>query len=623
MILIDGPWFKDEHGRTLMLRGVNLGGSSKVPFPDGATHIHDGLFDHGNVSFVGRPFPLEEADEHFRRLRSWGLTFLRLLVTWEAVEHEGPGEYDQEYLEYLEELVHRAGDHGLKLFVDPHQDVWSRICGGDGAPGWTLELVGMDVRKISQTGAAIVHATAGHRYRRMIWPTNYSKLAAATMFTLFFGGSDFAPHTRLMGEPVQEFLQRHYIDAIKQIASRLAGLPQVIGYDTMNEPSAGFIGWPDLRSPPALLRLGDTPTPYQSMLLAAGYPQQVEVWDVVRLGLRSRGRSLRNAERARLWHGDVQGIWRQNGVWDVGPDGEPQLLRPHYFSEVRANPAHFGDYLEPFLQRYARQIRSVDPDAVIFVEDLPGEAGIRWPLDALPGIVAAPHWYDGLTLFTTRYRPYLALDLSTGKLQFTPFGNRRAFAAQLARIKREARDRIGPVPVLIGECGIPFNLQRNRAYATGDFRQQARAMDVTLRAIEDNLLSHTLWNYTADNDNQHGDQWNGEDFSIFSRDQQTDPNDVDSGGRALEAVIRPYPIAIAGLPIRLRFDYRTAHFELEFEHDPAVRAPTEVFVPRYQYPSGPRVSVSDGDFELDQAAQTLIYRHTAAHASHLVSLRRA
>ena len=109
MIQINGSQFKDQYGRTLMLRGVNLGGSSKLPFsPNGATYIRDHFFDHRNVSFVGRPFPIEEAEEHFSRLKEWGLTFLRFLVTWEAIEHAGPGIYDQEYLDYVRKIVEKA-----------------------------------------------------------------------------------------------------------------------------------------------------------------------------------------------------------------------------------------------------------------------------------------------------------------------------------------------------------------------------------------------------------------------------------------------------------------------------------------------------------------------------------
>lgn len=55
---------------------------------------------------------------------------MRLLTTWEAVEHAGPGEYDQEYLDYFTELCRLAGEFGLYVYVDFHQDAWSRMSGG-------------------------------------------------------------------------------------------------------------------------------------------------------------------------------------------------------------------------------------------------------------------------------------------------------------------------------------------------------------------------------------------------------------------------------------------------------------------------------------------------------------
>ncbi len=134
MIHIEDGSFRDDGGRTLMLRGVNVAGSSKVPSsPNGATHLREGFLDHRRVSFVGRPFPLEDAEEHFARLSGWGFTVLRLVVTWEAIEHAGPGIYDEEYLEYILQLVTLAGQRDLAVLVDPHQDMWSRFSGGDGA----------------------------------------------------------------------------------------------------------------------------------------------------------------------------------------------------------------------------------------------------------------------------------------------------------------------------------------------------------------------------------------------------------------------------------------------------------------------------------------------------------
>lgn len=57
-----GPWFRDNHGRRLLLRGVNLAGSSKYPM-NAPTHKVDGFYDTSDISFVGRPFPLGEVSQ--------------------------------------------------------------------------------------------------------------------------------------------------------------------------------------------------------------------------------------------------------------------------------------------------------------------------------------------------------------------------------------------------------------------------------------------------------------------------------------------------------------------------------------------------------------------------------
>lgn len=622
---VDGIWLKDADGRTRILRGVNLGGSTKVPFtPNGATYRSEGFYDHKTVSFVGRPFPLADADEHFKRLRAWGMNFLRFLVTWEAIEHAGPGIYDTEYLDYVYEVVKKAGEYGIEVFIDPHQDVWSRWTGGDGAPGWTLEAVGMDLTQLAETGAAISHQTHGDPFPRMIWPTNYGRFGAATMFMLFFAGNDFAPETRIDGIPVQEYLQSHYIESIRQVALRLKDLPNVVGYDSLNEPVAQWIGHEDLNqlSSRVLLLSGATFTPLQAMAAAAGHTIEVPVYEMGMGGPKVTSQATVNPKGVSLWREGYPDIWKQNGVWtDEG--GEIRALKPAHFAKTREGDraAEFPrDYLKPFIIRFADAIRSVDPKAILFIEHAPGGAHLEWSETDAAQAVNAGHWYDALTLIGKHFNPEATIDFGTGQFVNGAENVQKSFVGQLAHVKNESIEHMGGIPTLIGEFGIPFDLDGKQAYQDGDFSLHTQALDMYYDAMDANLLNCTIWNYTADNTNERGDMWNDEDLSVFSVDQLDEPDNINSGGRAVEAFVRPNAQRIAGEPLRQSFELSTRTYEFEYRHDPNITAPTEIFVPGVQYPRGALVEVSDGMYTFDHETLMMTYQHTDAQATHTIKI---
>lgn len=62
--------------------------------------------------------------------------------------------------------------------------------------------------------------------------------------------------------------------------------------------------------------------------------------------------------------------------------------------------------------------------------------------------------------------------------------------------------------------------------------------------------------------------------------------------------MRPYPVATAGTPTPIVFDPATRRFTYRFTADPAVKAPTELFIPRFQYPGGYRVRVQNARYAI-------------------------
>eukprot|EP00956_Cyclotella_meneghiniana_P002099 scaffold2383_cov75-Cyclotella_meneghiniana.AAC.4 len=654
-ISIQNGHFRDHHNRILNLRGVNLSGSSKRPSNYTDLHQHP-----ESTTFVNRPFPLIEADAHFARLEACGLSFIRFIVTWEAIEHAAPGRYDVEYLTYVRSIIEKANQYNIYVYIDPHQDVWSRWTGGDGAPLWTLEMVGFDVENLRCCEAAVCQETYGtgcsskevggqNTLPKMMWPTNYFKLATATMFTLFWAGERYAPSfvvedTKNTGSKmnIQTFLQSHYINAMAELMKYLKGLENVVGIGTMNEPSAGYINVADLSlgfgqygatsgAGATELRYELAPTPYQGMILGEGIAQTIGEYSngfMQHVLGRPDRQVLVDPKGRTAWKCDDDTLnnrkgclWKQEGIWRVNPETDlPELLKPNYFANV-----DFGKecYL-PFATKYAntmQQLRGPDRQLLIFVELPPLEFSSTpfpnissSPTTGVPNAVNATHWYDGVTLFTRSWRPYFGLDTRTHRPVFGYSNVFNTHCSQLDDIKQLGVSKMENAPTLIGEVGIPFDMQGTNWTS---FTQQLAAMDHTISCLEKNLLSYTLWCYTPDNSNKLGDLWNGEDLSVFSNDQmqgldRSDPLYIYDGMRTAQAVIRPYAKCIAGTPLQNSFDSKKGlYVYCGIENDIKYDVPTEIFVPKYccYNESDMQIIVSAGKFEVEEQTHHFIVKY--------------
>ena len=641
-----GRWFVDEFGRRVILRGVNLGGDCKVPYPYGVTQHPSYFSNHRTVSFIGRPFPLAEADEHFGRLRHWGFNCLRLLTTWEAVEHAGPGQYDEAYLDYFAEIARKAGDYGLYVFIDFHQDVWSRMSGGDGAPGWTFEAVGLDLTKFHEAGAAHVmqykydYAKGGRQdsYPQMTWSSNYRLPANAIMWTLFFGGATFTPQFMVDGVNAQEWLQDKYIGAMRAVAQRVAHLPHVIGFDTLNEPGEGWIGEKLVRGDGedttgmAAIMPGLAISPLDALLVAQGVPRDIPVRALDRQSftVKETGKERLNPNGVSIWLKGASDPFEIAGAYTMMEGGKP--LRDDFFTHRDGRKLSIeADFMNPFFHRVANAIRAVREDWMVFAEVSPFRAfaGEGFAPGAPPRTVNASHWYDIQTLATKKFSPKeLRADLNDRGAQDVVAGK---YTAQLGHIAKLADSlSADSAPTLIGEFGIPFDLNEGKAYAAwadGDrsskpWQEHELALRLMYEAMDRLLISSTQWNYTASNRNDAatGDNWNQEDLSIYSKDQSTGPNDPSSGGRAVKGFSRPFARRIQGEPRSLKFDPFTHTLELSFDADPKLRAPTEIFVPLIHFPSGAKVDAPNCDAEW--IGQTILHIRAKTPGLKLITVTR-
>ncbi|KAG0152071.1 hypothetical protein CROQUDRAFT_650110 [Cronartium quercuum f. sp. fusiforme G11] len=713
----DSRHFKDTSGRTLILRGVNLSGSAKIPkghpqhvlqdFWESAEQdasrstpssnyidpdrSNDSSIDSSGslyrqnptetngISYVGQNLNLENgtADIHLTRLRQWGFNCIRFVTVWEALEHQGPGQYDNVYMDYVVDILRKCKEYGFKVYMDPHQDLFSRFCGGSGAPLWTLYACGLNPRNFTVTCAAYLQPEwpkpdlpQPETLPSMIWATNYNRLACQTVNTMFWAGRDYAPKCVIDGINIQDYLQYHFLEAYRRLAMKLSNAGDlldetVIGWDSLNEPNHGYLGLQSLSKIPdeVPLRIGPMPTPIQGMRLGMGEKMTLDTYKFGPIGPQRDGSTTIDPKGERAWldpaaePGGRSGygwrrhsgwklgtcIWAQHGVWDP-KTGE--VLEPDYFGRSRIESGSktdfAADYWRPHLNAYCHMIRQIHPEAILFVHPPVFEIPPALGSDVLPILehrsVFSSHFYDGLTLVTRHWNWFNAdaLGILRGKYPSVIFGLkigeaaiRRCLRSQLAMLRQDGLEKMGEFPTMMGEIGIPYDLDKKKAYKDGDYSNQVKAMDASLNACDgENMLNYTIWTYCPDNSHAWGDLWNGEDLSLWSADDAacheagyTEPStkfgrtlarphqytygarsngptpdgsavtllmrsqpslagqaiepdgtgigtrelNLNDGARALPGFCRPFPVATVGVPVYFNFDIASATFELTVE----------------------------------------------------------
>lgn len=406
---------------------------------------------------------------------------------------------------------------------------------------WTLYAAGLNPQSFAATEAAIVQNTYPEpdKFPKMIWATNYYRLAAATMFTLFFAGKVFAPKCIIDGVNIQEYLQSHFLRACEHLARRIheaGGIENdvVFGWESLNEPNKGMTASEDISVIPKeqALKKGTCPTIWQTILTGSGRAVEVDTWDMGGLGPYKVGRSLIDPHGEIAWlpvdydesrYGYKRGeewklgecIWAQHGVWDPSTD---TLLKKDYFSKHPVTGDHidyqyFADnFFMDFFRSYRDTIRSIHEDAIILLQgpamELPPK--IKGTPDGDdPLLVYAPHWYDGITLMTKKWNRTWNVDVVgvlRGRYWHPSFAIkigetaiRNCFRDQHAALRQEGLDYLGNHPCIMTEFGIPYDMDDKYAYKTGDYSSQSAAMDANHFAVESSgLEGYTLWLYTTD-----------------------------------------------------------------------------------------------------------------------------
>ncbi|MGZ4211932.1 MAG: cellulase family glycosylhydrolase [Actinomycetota bacterium] len=213
-----GRWLTDARGRVVVFHGVNM--VMKTP-----------PYEPSSIGF---------GDDDAAFLEREGFNTVRLGVILKGLEPQ-PGPFDDAYLENIRSTIRVLGEHGIRVLVDFHQDMYNEHFDGEGLPDWMVRHDGLPAEPDGG------------------FPANYFAMPALWRAYDHLWAND--PGPRGIG------LQDEYAAAWRHVAAAMRDEPAVFGYDIFNEPWPGSV-WPTCLNPQGCPLFDATLTSFFSRIIA-------------------------------------------------------------------------------------------------------------------------------------------------------------------------------------------------------------------------------------------------------------------------------------------------------------------------------------------------------------------
>lgn len=227
----------------------SMGADGKRVFLDASQNGRQRIFHGTNVVVKGPPW-LPRRDkynpktslvgEDFSFMQEAGINLIRLGAMWPGVE-PARGQYNQTYIQELRAIIQEAADYDIYVLLDMHQDVLSEFFCGEGIPAWAVEAphshfthfpfplwlrpasLGADGFPTRQDCAKI---QTQERIKQLDgWASGFVAYATGTAYDALYTN-----HNNLT-EVWGAFWAK--------LAKEVLDLPNVLGFELINEPFAG------------------------------------------------------------------------------------------------------------------------------------------------------------------------------------------------------------------------------------------------------------------------------------------------------------------------------------------------------------------------------------------------